>query len=242
MEGSPICEPHFSFIQLLHSGEERNTNQILFGNEIANSDLPTAEINDYLHYCSLGSGHTGAYTKLSHQAGHRDNQKNDYECAWWERKVKLDGGFYHPDLRVVNYFGGPYSFEDTSFAKIRTNQRLAETYRKESMEAAIQYANRVAIGTLPQLRNFLETSIKKSNRVSSYFYNFPSMLNEKGKQDYENRLKKILGKKTIFQEFDHFAQCSKRGESVTKTMLGMTRRRQFLIPEWADDDALWAKN
>lgn len=218
-----MCEPHFSFVQILQ-GQQRNINNMLFGQEIRNSHLPALEIDTFLHYCSLGSGHTGANKKVNLQGGWRDFIKNDYECQWWDRVVRIDGYFKYPreqgfDLEIKN--------------------------KEESLEAARIYANRVAIGNLSKLRHFLEVSLRKSSVPSKYASNFINILNKKGQDNYLKRLSQILGStRGMFSSVNlpHWMAVNKNLDSTIKCMLGMTRRRQFLVPEWADDNKLWIVN
>lgn len=132
-----------------------------------------------------------------------------YEAKWWDRTVHLDGSFYN-----------------------RSGWYLPdEVYRKESLECAEAYARQVCIGDLSMLRRFLETSIKKSDHAEIYFHVFRDhMLTDKGKNIFDQKRKIINGLSIPHSVYN---------ERMTKATIGLTRKRDLLVPEWADDKKLW---
>lgn len=133
-----------------------------------------------------------------------------YEAYWWDRTVKLDGMFY------------------------------GEAFDKEqALAAALNYAKAVSIGSMTALRRFLETSLRKSDRVHLYTMAFlEKMLNQKGRDLAIRRLRScnislVYIRKTLGWHYD------KKGlDSIIKILLGMTRQRSLLNDAWADDGSL----
>lgn len=101
--------------------------------------------------------------------------------------------------------------------------------KEESLDAAKIYSDHVCIGDLGKLRRFLEVSIERTNKPHLYFEAFRQMLNPKGRHIHDARL----------NAFKHL-QLSKF--SRLKLCLGLTRKRDLLVPEWADDNKLWIPN
>ena len=102
-----------------------------------------------------------------------------------------------------------------------------------SLEKAAAYADKVSVGSLSIFRRFYEQSVLKSNTPSLYIQMFHSMLNLKGKQEYEKKLKCV----SLSLWDRSFSQSQL--QSAVNAALGLTRKRKFLVPEWADNDALW---
>lgn len=107
--------------------------------------------------------------------------------------------------------------------------------KEEALKCAAAYANRVSIGNLTLLRRFLEVTIRKTlHNPSFYVHAFHGMLNSKGKDEFDKKIDKVIPtwKKTIKTDVD----------LVIKLILGFTRKRELLVPEWADDKELWRPN
>jgi hypothetical protein len=134
-----------------------------------------------------------------------------YETNWWERKLVLDG----------------YGCNATDPIKIQ-----------ESFDAAQQYASHVCLGSLHAFREFLGTSIMKSGDPISYALNFRTMLNKRGRREYEHRIK--VGKiETTYFKLNIIKDMTKCRDGLRRLCLGFTRKRHLLVPEWADDASLW---
>jgi len=102
-----------------------------------------------------------------------------------------------------------------------------------SLEEAAAYADKVSVGSLSIFRRFFEQSVLKSDHPGSYMDRFYYMLNKKGQQDYVGKLK-VSGLSLWDRSFSQ-----SQLQSAVNAALGLTRKRKFLVPEWADNDALW---
>jgi hypothetical protein len=162
----------------------------------------------------MGAGHSGAMLQRGLASRFLPTQTN-YEVAWWNRVTKLDGRFY-----------AGHSIE-----------------RAEALECVDTYAKRVSIGDLGQIRRFLEQSLRKSENPNGYLEKFlDSMLNQEGRGVISEKLRKVLGADNLMLALSRFSRCKLVGpplDGSIKVVLGATRRRGFLVPEWADDDSLW---
>lgn len=105
--------------------------------------------------------------------------------------------------------------------------------------AAKEYANMVSIGNLSQLRNFLEQSLSATDRREPYVGRFyENFLNSTGRAEFAAKFKELF-KVSRFSSFSSLTNI--KTESLTKFMVGFTRKRKLIVPEWADDDKLWVK-
>lgn len=99
---------------------------------------------------------------------------------------------------------------------------------KEALATADRYARTVSIGSLSQLRNFLEISLEKTNTVKSYLSRFTeNLLNATGRDLFRKQVK----------EFG--LDASSKLNNLIKLVVGFTRKRKFLNCAWADDTQLW---
>lgn len=116
------------------------------------------------------------------------------------------------------------------FAAVRSGPRF---------DCAWQYANQVSIGDMTQLRRFLETSMRNSVRPQQYADLFwTSMLNRDGRQQFESRFSKVFKRNLRGNGMANVVRDKK--SEFTKFMLGFTRKRDLLVPEWADDNRIWS--
>lgn len=218
-----MCEPTHSITQMPDQDPDSGmpTEQILGLEKKPDSFLK--KILRWFHFSKLGRGHHEGIAaspladKKLEQIGYAQ-----YEALWWERKVQRDGP---PVWRLT---GWDWRNQEEAYAK-------RELASQEAFDCAKEYANRVSIGSLSALRRFLEGSLKCTDRACSYIEAFRNMLNPQGKLQLENKLK-LVG--MVSSGYYHELP-SKLLEPVTNTILGLTRKRKLLIPEWADDSNLW---
>jgi hypothetical protein len=90
------------------------------------------------------------------------------------------------------------------------------------------YANRACIGDLPTLRRFLEAALAKTHAWNSFYNAFTEMLSDKGRSHLVR-----CHKKYNISNYQH--------PRLINLMIGLTRKREMLVTEWADDDKLWQK-
>lgn len=168
------------------------------------------KIKGWFHFSKLGKGHSESMNIT--RVNHLWVPENTkYEAFWWNRTVKFDG-----------YFCGK------------------EFDRALALELATQYANTVSIGDLKMLRRFLETSMQKTDRPYLYAEQFRNLLNKKGKETYEQQLKAHIPMKNIFVMLGRSESSNPSLlDKLIKIMMGITRKRDLLVPEWSDDTKLW---
>jgi hypothetical protein len=104
----------------------------------------------------------------------------------------------------------------------------------EALQAASTYAHKTSIGNLQLLRQFLEMSMRKSMNPFSYMYTFERMLNKQGKELYNLKIRKLFG-----ESINRLFHADINFDTAIKLMMGFTRKRQLLVPEWADATELW---
>ncbi len=104
--------------------------------------------------------------------------------------------------------------------------------------AATDYAKAVSIGNLTNLRNFLEQSILKTDRIGGYVNRFRNnFLNLDGRVKFDQRCQEVLKVKPTLLLDERKLQIPK--QSIANFVLGFTRKRGLIVPEWADDQSLW---
>lgn len=166
-------------------------------------------IRGWLHFSKVGAGHSEGLAKIS---GNSDlcYYGTQYETAWWNRQTHLDG-IYRGELASA-----------------------------DALIAAEQYAMRSSIGHIQILRRFLEPTLKTTDRGYGYFAVFRNMLTSKGKDILERKTIQVVGAEE-YRKMSMYAwhSSSTLGTSLINAMMGITRKRELLIPEWADDDKLW---
>ena len=198
------------------------------------------KIKGWMHLSMLGKGHSGTLGARSNGLMYRyDDVFRLYEAHWWNRNVIRDGA-----IRNGSHIGNV-------------------TITEEHLRAATDYAMSVSIGDLGQLRRFLEQSLAKTDRTKGYLYHFRSdFLNVDGRAQFDKACKEVLkvephtllganlnsesSRKSMMNLSQYTVPVvdSKKGrplslESITKFVLGFTRKRKLLVHEWADDDSLW---
>lgn len=202
-----MCEPMHSIVQFPDQDDDGNPT----GGKI--DAIPQSglwswgkkKIASWFHFSKMGFGHSEAMATLTPTARWVLPPDTKYEVAWWKRQVKIDGGY-----------SGAY--HDAS----------------DALEAATEYANRTSIGNLTLLRQFVETSMRKSERPNAYYDNFHSMLTIDGRNQLGSKVRNIVGSSYLTENI-----VKSNLDKLVKIMMGFTRKRGLLIPEWADDAKLW---
>lgn len=240
-----MCEPFQSIVQYPNQDDDQNPTGNLIDAAAQNLKKSSGgmlgwikKIFGFTHFSRFGAGHSGATPFNTYQQA-RLPEPTSYETMWWNRKVHADG----------------------EYSGVVHDKRLA-------LEAATEYANRTSIGNLSTLRGFLEASMKNSERPEGYlvrFYN--QLLNVKGQSEMQSKLQRFFGMDTdnmrmLLSDWSSslsrsamsellIAQQHKNGMNFTKLDLinrllnmsmGLTRKRDLLVPEWADDAKLWVPN
>lgn len=172
----------------------------------------TKKIRQWMHLSMMGRGHSET---IGERSGMAHSYYSDvftlYEAHWWDRTVKFDNW-------------GPVKYPD------HTKELI--------LDCANQYAHQVSIGNLTQLRRFLETSMRNSDRASLYAGQLrDQMLTAKGRKQFDNRLGKIFKTRSSYGVLNTVA--SQNLDGLVKFVLGFTRKRELLVPEWADDNRIW---
>jgi len=209
-----MCEPNHSIVQYPDKDDDNNPT----GPRIDALAPPVGtdggywtklkkKVDSWFHFSYLGLGHSETIGRISTTARWMLPLDTKYEAQWWDRKVKLDGCY------------NGHEFD-----------------KAEALESATVYASKISIGNLHTLRQFLETSMKKSEAPWRYIYNFPMMLTPAGRDLLQDKLRSALHNKTNW--ITSF-QCQDNLDTIIKVMLGFTRKRNLLVPEWSDDGKLW---
>lgn len=211
-----MCEPHHSIVQYPEYVDDKPTASILQAAISTRITVPDntivipqgIRIGSHIHFSSMGKGHSESMAKLGIRRLHLPTDTK-YETQWWDRKVKLDGYYYGEDYD-----------------------------REDALDSATVYANRVCIGNICKLRQFLESSLKFSDGAASYIRQFQELLTGKGWLAFEDKMRRILGGRNRF--IPYFGPLPSGFEQqLINAALGMTRKRELLVPEWSDNSALW---
>jgi hypothetical protein len=220
-----MCEPCHSIVQYPdHDGDDRSSGTPT-EQRISKLGQWLRKFGQWLHLSKMGNGHSEAVAKTSFQTELFIPTPTLYEVNWWERKMHIDGAFRGGFNRIGRNALTQYSEWSNEHKETR------EMLRKEAFEAAQHYANAVSIGNMTTFRRFLATSLQKSDDPVKYVQNFEQMLNRSGRDNFTRRVKEFTMR---------CGRVSKTNvDRVTKLLLGFTRKRELLIPEWADDKSLW---
>jgi hypothetical protein len=209
-----VCEPSHSVVQF-RDNDDDDQNLSAQGGSYKRAMLTTKlrdfakRVKSWFHVSRLGYGHSEAVGNVLSTV------------SLWDMDsilTRYEGHWWNRTVVFDGWFRGP-SF-DKEFA----------------LEAATEYCHNVCTGNLSLLRQFLKTSLQKTKRHDGYADAFRLMLNEKGKRQFEWDVKKKL-KKSVREVFSS-PDPALRAAS-TNLVLGYTRKRHLLIPEWADDNTLW---
>jgi len=223
-----MCEPCHSIVQYPDHDDDDRSSGTPTEQRISKLGQWLRKFGQWLHLSKMGNGHSEAVAKTSLQAELFIPTPTLYEVNWWERKMHIDGAFRGGFNNIGrNALGSQYQPNEWS----EHSRELREMVRKEAFDAAQHYANAVSIGNMTTFRRFLTTSLQKSDQPSKYVSHFQFMLNRDGRDLF---LKKVA-------EFTmRCGRVSKVNvDRMTKLILGFTRKRELLIPEWADDKSLW---
>lgn len=225
-----MCEPTHSIIQFslrdFLGNDESNriafAMRKTFGVAVANG------INDgnFLTYSMLGYGHSEGISIASMPEILPLNAK--YEGLWWNRKVIVDtpAADWTPEMKV------------------------------EAMESAKNYADKYSLGSLVALRKFLRESLQYTTRPGDYIDAARKMLSEKGLAIMDEIIKDIKKSNNLKEMLKHVKSVDRSHASTKKSgtypnnislerqpviaMLDeLTKHREYMCPEWADDAALW---
>lgn len=216
-----MCEPHHSIVQYPDQDNQGPTWSRLDAATSSQKGIKGLlergkKILRWFHFSKMGTGHSGA-TGFGRIQERFLPKPTSYEANWWDRSVKRDGEFRGEAFDVAN-----------------------------ALECAEAYAHKTSIGDMTQFRRFLETSLKQTDHHVGYVDQFVSgMLNQEGRDHFRNRAKKVLGLNlTVYNAsnvgfFRSIRTDARKLNSLTKFMLGYTRKRGLLVPEWADDASIW---
>lgn len=233
-----MCEPCHSIVQYPDHDDDDRSSGTPTEQRVSKMKLGEwlRKIGQWLHLSKMGEGHTEAVQKMSHQselflpaAQLYLPTPTLYEVNWWERTLHIDGAFRGGFNGIGRNGLARYSAENMA-ARRGVNQLLEQ----EAKKAAQQYANAVSIGSMTALRRFLTTSMEKSVMPWRYIELFKEMLNAAGQNKFLQKIGSLTMRRGRIE--------TRNAKNATKVMMWFTRKREFLIPEWADDKRLWVPN
>lgn len=110
---------------------------------------------------------------------------------------------------------------------------------EDKLASAEAYSHAVCMGHIKKLRRFLENSLSSTDNFNTYFTRiFDCFLTSVGRIKMEETLKKINGGRLI----DIYGSAPPSQELIqpmTNALIGMTRQRRLIVPEWSDADECW---
>jgi hypothetical protein len=212
-----MCEPTHSIVQYPDQDPDSgNSTGGIIESITSKVDSWVKRVKGWFHISKLGRGHSGVIDASARQLELAERilpRPTFYESFWWDRTVKFDG--FH-------------SFEGREYDK------------DLALDAATEYSKKVVIGDLGLLRRFLEVSMVNSDHPQLYVDAVLQYLVKREKRDeVVNRLKQINYIKRIPNRLMAVKLDNLVDGRVIKIILGVTRKRDWLIAAWADDDRLW---
>lgn len=209
-----MCEPYHSVLQFPNENDDGTPLGPVLERAVTKRGW-LKRILGWFHISKMGSGHSETLN-VRKEALLWLPQPYYYENAWWERTVRKD---------------------------ISPGRRMAD-FPEEALEAAKEYSDRVVTGSLPAFRRFLETSMQTSESPHKYVENFILCLNQNGQDQLYTKLKRICNiSSMLFTNFRYTMLTDpQKKRSIISTILGFTRKRELLVPVWADDNQLWLPN
>jgi len=107
----------------------------------------------------------------------------------------------------------------------------------DALDAAREYSNVVCIGNIQKFRRFFEVSIDNTKQHREYFALFlDRMLTYEGRDKAYAEMQRCFGK-----YFKISTMSNSLVQPIKKLLLGYTRKRSLLVPEWSDCPELWVK-
>jgi hypothetical protein len=179
-----------------------------------------------------------------------------YEAHWHNRTVTLDGAFpnFHKIIKEemerahLREFGNSRTEimahkltgknrEGEIMRKVDDYNPVIDYIKKEALEMATEYANRVSIGNIKQVSRFLSDSIRYSDRPYVYTSMFRDMmLSDTGRKFLDSVSIDLIGKPWIsVTRGSDFTDIPNTIEAINKTL----SVRKNLVSEWADDPKAW---
>jgi len=192
-----MCEPAHSIVQYnLQDDLSAQSNQTRIVHGLCELAAWGKQIGGYFHISCLGSGHTESIKWAKAKELYLPEEIR-WEGNWWDRTFNLDS-----PIRTIPF--GPYA---------------------EVEKAAQEYHNRVAMGTIQKFRNFLETSLRKTNRMAFYLPRLHDMFDVEASNLLFRKIKRL--------------DFVKEKEQVISAIMGLTRKRKSFRAHFADDDKFW---
>lgn len=245
-----MCEPNHSIVAYPDNDDKGPTAPRVENIPEAKTGILT-RIKRWFFLSKMGFGHSEAVGAVSPFARQQVMPADTrYEARWWERQVILDGSF---NALSLDYFESrklartdiytdyskrvsPWDLLPYSGPSYSALQAMYEEEKQAALEAAAEYARRVSIGNMSIFRRFLETSMLKTLRPHLYVEAFMRMCLPAGRDALTAKLSHIVSErsKTLMLNKEQLHQ-------TVRAVLGITRKRHLLVPEWADDPAVWGQ-
>ena len=183
-------------------------------------------------------------------------QKIEEALKWGEGKIgdmlKKIGDFFHLSKLGTGHSGSIHYIhketmwlpDDTRYEAAWWNRTVkldGEFHGKEekrglALASASEYAKLSSIGSLSTLRKFLEMSMKKTEYIGMYIMKFiDGLIVGRHRNEVVNKVKMICD----FRSWCRINVPAEKLDSLIRALLGFTRKRNYLAPEWADDSVLW---
>ena len=103
----------------------------------------------------------------------------------------------------------------------------------EQFEAAREYHMRSCMGSMQIFRRFFEASLQNTDMPMLYVSRFQEcVMTSEGGDKLQDKINRIFPRVTNFQ--------GKTKERFIKLVMGFTRKRGLLVPEWSEDDVFWS--
>ena len=203
----------------------------------------------FCHLSTMGKGHSGAIHAKDASLFTRQYMEPDhakFETIWWQRNLVIDTHSSYMRQMIC----GKHDMPSDGILPV---------------EAAREYADAVCIGSVSTLRRFLEASMRNTDKPMAYAEKFVKCILAKRDRKVQAKFRSIdqnLFKLIMDNSWDYNVHqtVSDEGiltvhqripfrkrrsvvkfplESLIKVVLGLSRRRDILVPTWADNSKLW---
>lgn len=212
-----MCEPAHSVIQYPdRPSNEDDENMPFSGSMDWRQRLQVGlgslgtRIGNWFHFSKIGKGHSEAL-HVSARTRLLLPEHTKLEGFWWDRSFDIDGPFY----------GDP-------------------TERAAGIQAAKVYHERSVLANHKVFRNFLEKSIKASDRPEGYVdHLLCDVFTLEGRDKVLQKFRQVFGRTSrVVDQF--YRQASGEFKSrATGVLMGFTRKRNLFRSHFADDLKFW---
>lgn len=209
-----MCEPDHSIVQFPENDDQGTPMMDRLG--LGKIGGFFKRIGGFLHISRMGYGHSETWENigLGVQRYAQVPPYCQFETDWVNRHVRWDA----------------------------QPPRGSDIIPVDAMASAEEYADRVVLGSMASLRQFIAASIKATRQAGDYADRFAGMLTQEGRGLFWRQMGKAKlarWRGTLNSRRNDMQGDQGYDDKLTKVICGFTRKRSLLIPVWADNPKVW---